>query len=1081
MGPRRNPQERLTTGGSEVGEGTTGDALRRANLPIFNIREELREAAKRTRRVVLQAPTGSGKSTQIPQFLLDDGVVPAGQKIVVLQPRRLATRMLAARIARERGQQLGGEVGYQIRFDRVESPATRIKFVTEGLLLRQMLSDPRLEGVGALVFDEFHERHLDSDLALARARQLQESTRPDLLIVVMSATLDTEGLMRWLGSEGGITKDELRITNYADAVHFEQSRGEASMERAIVGEDVLDAMSRPAIGAIAFFAGDHRQGIRHIIEARNADGLDGLAIVRRMPAVIANGLVTRIQGENTTGERIHISHGGDTAILSLFRNGQQQAWLLTGWKNNDGADGGNPNRAYAPDHHGISSPVGASARIALLNEHIVKRENKSKMTGASAPPVLLAVEGRLFPITVAYAGKSGTGGGGGGNYAPQIWDVAAAAFRRAAREEPEGDFLVFMPGAYEIQRTLDAIGATPEARGMALLPLHGELPPEQQDAAVAPAPAGVRKVVVSTNVAETSLTIDGVRVVIDSGLARVARFDPHRGINTLLIENISQASAEQRAGRAGRTAPGLCVRLWSKSEHESRPARETPEVRRVELAEPVLALKAGGVTDLDAFPWFERPAEKSLARALELLTDLGALEPLRADITPLGRRMAAFPAHPRYARMLLAAGELGCRRQVAVIAALTQGRDIMLPLDDRRAREEREELLGDTDSDFFHRLTLYGMARRKNFDFGFCRRWGIHAQAAKMADRLAEHFERIAAGNAAAGTSSSLPAPCSPLPAPDTHTSVRKCLLIGFSDHLAMRLDKGTLRCALVHNRKGELRRDSAVRAAKTPLFVAAEVEEIETRGDITVFLDLATTVEEEWLAELFPDDLNERVTTRYDTTLKRCFTRRERRFRDLVLDAREREDNSGSDAAARLLADEVLAGRLVLERWDAKVEHWLNKVNYAAKNLPELEIAPVDDAARRMLLEELCAGATAWHQIRDKDVWPTLHGWLTAEQHAALDALLPDRLHLPYKNRSAAIEYTADGEAVLGARLQDLYDTPGAHFRIAGGRLPLVIEIQSPARRCFQRTTDLDAFWRTSYEAVKKDLRGRYPKHEWR
>ncbi|MDR2513550.1 MAG: ATP-dependent helicase HrpB [Puniceicoccales bacterium] len=862
----------------------------KATLPIHEIRQTLGVACSRTRRIVLQAPTGSGKSTQIPQFLLDDGVVPAPQQVIVLQPRRLPARMLAARIAAERAQTLGSEVGYQIRFDRVESADTRIKFVTEGLLLRQMLSDPQLANIGALVFDEFHERNLDSDIALALACRLQATTRPDLLIIVMSATLDTGSLVKWF----------------------------------------------------------------------------------------------------------------------------------------DGCE-------------------------------------------------LLSVEGRLFPIRIEYTAMASRHPD-----APPVWELAARQFREAFHAEPQGDFLIFMPGAYEISKTIEAVSGTPEGRDCLILPLHGELPPNEQDHAVALPPTGVRKVVVATNVAETSLTIDGIRVVIDSGLARIARWDPHRGINTLLIENISQASSEQRAGRAGRTAPGLCIRLWSQTDHASRPARETPEIKRVELAEPVLALKAGGITDLENFPWFEPPEPRALARAITLLHDLGALQaatdddaPFPAAISPLGQRMAAFPLHPRYARMMLAAGEYGCIQQIAAIAAITQGRDIMLPLPNKRDAKAREDLLGDTQSDFFHRLTLFGMARKRQFNFGFCRQWGIHAQAALMADKLSEQFLRIAKTQGLDITQPS--ATTTALPRAD---AIRRCLLIGFNDHLAIRLDKGTLRCAIVHGRKGELRRQSAIRDAR--LFVAAEVDEIETRGEVTVFLSLATAIEEDWLREIFPQDFSEKNSVRYDATLRRCLARRERRFRDLVLEARERE-NFSSDEASRLLADEVVEGRLTFEHWDAAVEAWINKVNFAAKNLPELEISTLGADGRRMLIEEICLGATAWHQVRDKDPWPTLRGWLTAEQTAAMNVLLPNCITLPYKKRSASIDYTESGEAVVAARLQDLYDTPGAHFRIADGRLPLVIEIQSPARRTFQRTQDLDAFWKTSYELVKKELRGRYPKHEWR
>ena len=866
------------------------------SLPIFELRERLKEACARTRRIVLQAPTGSGKSTQIPQMLLDDNLVPAGKQIVVLQPRRLPTRMLASRIARERGQNLGGEVGYQIRFDRVESTETRIKFVTEGLLLRQLLSGKNAgaEKIGAIVFDEFHERHLYSDLTLAFALEMQRTTRPDLLILVMSATLDTDSLASWL-----------------------------------------------------------------------------------------------------------------------------------------------------------------------------------------SPCETLTAQGRMFPIEIEYSATGGATGFAGtqmrNGFLPRyaVWDHAAAAFRKAFHDESEGDFLVFMPGAYEITKTIAAIAGTPEGRECVVLPLYGELSAAEQDRAVAPAPTGTRKVVVATNVAETSLTIPGVRVVIDSGLARIARYDPHRGINMLLIENISQSSADQRAGRAGRTAPGRCVRLWSRADQQNRTIRDLPEIRRVELSETLLLLKAGGVEDLAAFPWFEKPDAQALSKSLELLHDLGALDASGA-LTRVGAAMARFPLHPRYARMMIAAYELGCLRQIAFVAAMAQGRDIMLELADRRRSDEREDLLGETDSDFFHRLTLVGMARKKDFDFEFCKRWGIHAGAARQADRLAAQFLKIAENIFAQEHGDEKPL----AEAPDVYDAVRQCLLLGFVSQLARRIDAGTLRCRLVHARGGELRRGSAVRHAK--LLVAAEVEEIQTRGEVTVFLSLATAVEEAWLEKYFPEDFETRDTVSFDPMQKRVLTRRERVFRGLVLGSRELPDVA-SDAASRLLADEVIAGRLVLEKWDAQVEAWINKVNFAAEYCPELGIATLDEDGRRMLVEEICLGATAYKDIREKSVWKTLRGWLSQEQEMAMESLLPDSVSLPRKRHPAKIVYTEDCEAVISATVQELYDCPGERLRICGGNVPLIIEVQSPARRTVQRTADLDAFWKSSYEHVKKDLKGRYPKHEWR
>jgi ATP-dependent helicase HrpB len=841
-----------------------------SDLPIEALREPLREACARSRRLVLRAPTGSGKSTQVPQMLVDLGLVQG--QVVVLQPRRLAARLLAARIAAERGGRLGEEVGYQIRFDRVESAATRIKFVTEALLLRQMAADPLLRGVGAVVFDEFHERNLHADVALALARRLQAAERPDLLLVAMSATLDTDALAAWLG----------------DAV-------------------------------------------------------------------------------------------------------------------------------------------------------------------------TLAADGRTYPVDLEHVPSPKVAG-------RWPWEPAAEQVRRLLREEPAGDILVFMPGAHEISRTLGLLRGAPECRGVDLLPLHGDLPPDEQDRAVR---AGdTRKVVVATNVAETSLTLPGIRAVVDAGLARVARFDPVRGIDTLLTEPVSQASAEQRAGRAGRTGPGRCVRLWSRSEHEARPARQTPEIRRVDLCETLLLLRAGGWGDAATFPWFEAPEPRALERARATLADLGALGE-DGDITPLGRRMAAFPAHPRLARMLLAAGDLGCVPEVARIAGLEQGRDILLRNVDAAAEAARDAVPCAPGSDFHLRLALLARAADLRFDPDACDRLGIHAQGAREAERAAQQFLRIARGQG-------LPTDTPPAD-PD---AVRRCLLLGHSDRIAVRLDAGTLRCAVAHGRKGELRRETCVRDAR--LLVAAEMEEVQVRGQVVTLLALATAVEEDWLRELFPGDFHEVAAARYDPTLRRVVTRVERRFRDLVLEARERDDAT-SDEASRLLAAEVLAGRLALERWDASVDAWIARVNFLSRHAPELAIPPFDDDARRLVIEEVCAGATSARDLRERPVMPSVRGWLTHEQALALDSQCPERLALPRKKHPARIAYNPDGTAEIEATVQELYDVPGARLRVCGGRVPLVVCIQSPARRTVQRTTDLDAFWKGSYEQVRKDLRGRYPRHEWR
>ncbi len=654
------------------------------------------------------------------------------------------------------------------------------------------------------------------------------------------------------------------------------------------------------------------------------------------------------------------------------------------------------------------------------------------------------------------------------------WELAAQELERLAASHPDGDALIFMPGAYEISRTIGEIrNSSRLGKEWLALPLHGELPPAEQDAAVARYP-GRRKAVVATNVAETSLTIDGVRIVIDSGLARVARFDPYRGINTLLIDKVSRASADQRAGRAGRTAPGHCLRLWTEAEHSDRAAQELPEIKRLDLAEVVLTLKASGVDDVHGFRWLEPPETRSLDRAETLLRDLGALDRLTGAITPLGRRMLAFPVHPRYSRMLLAAGESGCVRPVALIAALTQGRNLLTRAD-RPTDELREDILGgETDSDFFLLMRAFKYAENNGFDPGKCRRLGIHALGARQTAALFEQFVRIARDEDLSVDGKSGPPP---------GDAVRRCVLAGFSDQLARRLDAGTLRCALVHGRRGVLARESAVQRA--PLLVAAEVREIQQRGDeLNTLLTLATSVEEPWLRELFPDDFSETVEAFYDTTQRRVFGRRATMFRDLVLSEKV-TDNAPLDAAARLLADEVIAGRCPLKNWDAAVEQWIARVNALRHYMPELELPSIGPDDQRALIEQICYGARGYKEIKERAVWPTVKAWLSPQAAAWVDQYTPERLELTTTKglRRVKLLYPEAGDGgppTLAARIQELYDVTGS-LRIAAGRVPVVIQVLAPNQRPIQVTSDLANFWRESYPKIKLELQRKYPRHEWR
>jgi len=915
-------------------------------LPIYEIEHGIVAALKATKRLILQAPTGSGKSTQVPQMLLKHGLLGNGQ-VVILQPRRLAARLLAVRVAKELDVELGREVGYQVRFENLTSDATRIKFETEGILLRQLIQDPALRGVQAVIFDEFHERHLYGDITLARALDIQETLRPDLLVAVMSATLDARTLETYLSSKSEI------------------------------------------------------------------------------------------------GNR------------------------------------------------------------------------KSEISCS-----VLSSEGRVFPVEIDYLPRRL------GPNPPPVWELAATAFADHARSGERSDVLVFMPGGFEISQTIEAIRHTPESKGYILLPLHGELPPRDQDAAVAR--YDQPKVVVATNVAETSITIDGVRLVIDSGLARIPRYDANRGINTLLIEKISQASADQRAGRAGRTAPGRCVRLWSRPEHDERAPHELPEIKRLDLAEVVLTLKAAGVEDLRKFRWLEKPDEISLTHAEELLLDLGALKmgstaasaaavsaslaatdgkqgsnvfdeasktaregacAPQLQITSIGRKMLAFPVHPRYSRMLLAAQEYGCVYQACLVAALTQGRDLLLRNVGREVESAREDLFGEkASSDFWILMRAWSYAANNQFRLDACRKLGIHAVTARQVGPLLEQFLRIARDEG-----------LDTRPREIKDEALQKCILIGFSDRVARRLDQGTLRCELVHNRRGVLARESVVarylsssrresaqisRSKREPayagcygLFVAAEVREIEGR-EVNTILSLATAIELDWLRELFPDDLKSELHVQFDATSRRVRAAELVRFRGLALSAKRVEPPPG-DAAARLLADEIIAGRLPLPNWDHAVEQWLARLNLLCRHCPELQLPPFAEDDRKHIIEQLCHDALSYKDVKEREVKPVVMSWLSDAQRQLLDKHAPERLSLP-NGRTPKVVYENNQPPHIALRIQELYgvtQTP----KIAMGCVPVVVHILTPGMKPIQVTQDLANFWREHYPRIKAELQRKYPKHEWR
>ncbi|EDY21914.1 Helicase ATP-dependent domain protein [Chthoniobacter flavus Ellin428] len=487
-------------------------------------------------------------------------------------------------------------------------------------------------------------------------------------------------------------------------------------------------------------------------------------------------------------------------------------------------------------------------------------------------------------------------------------------------------------------------------------------------------------------------------------------------------------------------------------------------MKRLDLAEVVLTLKASDVEDVAAFRWLEPPDARGLERALTLLTDLGALDSV-GSITPLGRRMLAFPAHPRYARMLLAAHELGCVRPVALIAALTQGRNLLRRAEGKQMQEDRESLLGENaESDFFTLMRAHRFAEQRNFNPQACRPLGINAIAAREAAALTDQFLRIAKDEDLNIESGNV-----------TDEALQRCVLAGFPDMVAMRLDSGTLRCALVHARRGVLARESVV---STPLLVASEVREVEIRGEVETLLTLATAIREEWLRELFPDGFAETAEVYFDATLRRVLAKRQTRFRDLVLHA-EQSDKVPAEQAAALLAREVEAGTCPLKNWDNAVDQWILRLNQLANWYPEFELPKIGDDDRRMLVEQICLGATSYKDIKERQVWPTVKSWLSPAQQDLLEKYAPERIELP-NGRKAKITYDTKAAPTIATRIQDLYGVD-TEIRIGGNRVPVVIQVLAPNHRPIQITSNLATFWKDSYPKIKQELQRKYPRHEWR
>jgi ATP-dependent helicase HrpB len=650
--------------------------------------------------------------------------------------------------------------------------------------------------------------------------------------------------------------------------------------------------------------------------------------------------------------------------------------------------------------------------------------------------VVLTSEGRAYPVAIEYDDAG---------HGRRLEDRVTSAVARVAGER--GDVLVFLPGAGEIRRCATALAGR---EAFDVMTLHGDQPLDEQARTLRPGPR--RRVVLATNVAETALTVEGVASVIDSGLARTTRFDIRTGLDRLRLTPISRSSATQRAGRAGRQGPGRCLRLWSRAEEAGRRDHDPPEILRVDLGRTLLELAAWGLRDPQAIAWLDPPPAPALERARTLLQALGALAE-DGSPTDVGRRMLARPVAPRLGRMLVEAEDEGVPAEGALLAALASERDVV--------RAARAFGGGGTDwppgpSDLLLRMDLFGDAARAGFAAAACDRLGLDARAV----RAVEHTRRQLARDAALSSEAS-------------RDRLLRCVLAGFPDRVCRRRPDDGARAVMVGGTGVALARESVVREAA--LFVAVDVEGGERGSEARV--RIASAVERDWLARVFPGSV---VTARdvvFDEARGRAVARAVTRYRDLVL-AEEIRTNVAPAEASAALATAIAAdpGRVLGARPD--VDELVARLRFLAKAMPELALSEEPSALLAEALGALASGLRSIDELRRADVPGAVLELLTHRQRAALEREAPSQWTLP-SGRRVPVAYERDRPPVVAARIQEVFGL-AATPRLAAGRVPIVLELLAPSGRPMQVTNDLASFWRTTYAEVRAELRGRYPRHPW-
>ena len=811
---------------------------------------------------MLQAPPGAGKTTGVPPALLDAPWL-RGQRIIMLEPRRLATRAAARRMAYLRGERVGDTIGFRVRGETRVGRGTRVEVVTEGILTRMLQRDSSLDGVGLVIFDEFHERSLDADLALALTLETRDVLRDDLRILIMSATLDGERVARLLGD----------------------------------------------------------------------------------------------------------------------------------------------------------APIVTS-------------------------------EGRAFPVETRHIERRPEA---------RVEDTMAAAVRRALSTD-DGDILAFLPGAGEIRRTAELLSSRDLPPGVRVLPLHGTMSAEAQDEAILPSAAGKRKVVLATSIAETSLTIEGVRVVIDSGLSRVPRFSPRTGMTRLETVRVSQASADQRRGRAGRVTPGVCYRLWAEHEQHHLMAQTPPEILDADLAPVALELAAAGVTNPATLRWLDPPPSAAYDQARELLAELGAFDTRSGDlkaarITDHGRRMAELPMHPRLAHMVLRAEALGALALACDLAALASERD---PL--------RADAGATPDADIETRITFL-RGERSALPAGV----GVDADAVRRIRSEADRLRKSLGDGASGAKREARPA------ARGEVASASAGLLLAFAypDRIGQLRAPRSGRFVLRNGNGAALA--GAQTLSDSSYIVATELD--GRKPESRVFL--AASIERSDIDLHFGDQIVVEREIVWDTRDRAVVSRERERLGAIVLAERPLRDADPVAVTAALIDGIRREGPAALP-WSDSAESLRRRLAFLHRVDPSWP-----DVSDTVLLETLgdwlgpfIGRARSLADLARLDLGGALLSRVSWDRRAQLDDLAPTHVVVPSGSR-IQIDYTDSEAPVLAVRLQEMFglaETP----RVARGKVPLTIHLLSPARRPVQVTRDLAGFWRTSYFEVRKEMRGRYPKHHW-